>query len=198
MANRGYDVVVDVDTEVQDPQSINQQRERLPINLNPQGDLGHTDLQEDLEFHSSSMSLHKLHNTSPDPHYSSTPFTTSSLSHTAKIPPLANRLPASRLRRQSLQQNPAGHKQPVRADLFLPELQTLPLVPPLLRPVLRRRHVRGPTPLPRRPLPALQLPRHPRRQPGSLRALLDCHHCRLHPLSLGNHISVSGREEERG
>jgi len=34
MANRGYDVVVDVDTE---------------------GDLGHTDLQEDLEFHSSNF-----------------------------------------------------------------------------------------------------------------------------------------------
>ncbi|MCJ1458127.1 hypothetical protein MMC28_008498 [Mycoblastus sanguinarius] len=36
MANRGYDVVVDVDAE---------------------GDLGHTDLQEDLEFHSSSTAL---------------------------------------------------------------------------------------------------------------------------------------------
>ncbi|MCJ1223732.1 hypothetical protein MMC12_000375 [Toensbergia leucococca] len=35
MANRGYDVVVDVDAE---------------------GDLGHTDLQEDLEFHSSNFS----------------------------------------------------------------------------------------------------------------------------------------------
>jgi len=34
MANRGYDVVVDVDAE---------------------GDLGHTDLQEDLEFHSSNF-----------------------------------------------------------------------------------------------------------------------------------------------
>lgn len=40
MANRGYDVVVDVDTE---------------------GDLGHTDLQDDdLEFHSSSMLLQTL------------------------------------------------------------------------------------------------------------------------------------------
>lgn len=36
MANRGYDVVVDVDTE---------------------GDLGHTDLQEDLEFHSSNFEV---------------------------------------------------------------------------------------------------------------------------------------------
>lgn len=36
MANRGYDVVVDVDTE---------------------GDLGHTDLQEDLEFHTSSARI---------------------------------------------------------------------------------------------------------------------------------------------
>ncbi|KLJ06675.1 hypothetical protein EMPG_17838 [Blastomyces silverae] len=42
MANRGYDVVVDVDAE---------------------GDLGHTDLQEDLEFHPSSTLLHpKINN----------------------------------------------------------------------------------------------------------------------------------------
>ena len=51
MANRGYDVVVDVDAEV----SVHQ----LPFLFNigaykHQGDLGHTDLQEDLEFHSSS------------------------------------------------------------------------------------------------------------------------------------------------
>ena len=112
--------------------------------------------------------------------------------------PLANRLSTSRLRRQPLQQNPPRHKQPLRAHHLLPELQTLPLVPTLLRAILRRRHLRGATPLPRRPLPAIQLPRHPRRQPGSLRALLDRHHRRLHPFSRRNHLPVSGREEERG
>ncbi|KAF2849722.1 Yip1 domain-containing family [Plenodomus tracheiphilus IPT5] len=43
MANRGYDVVVDVDQE---------------------GDLGHTDLQEDLEFHSSNFSTNPSTSTS--------------------------------------------------------------------------------------------------------------------------------------
>jgi protein YIPF1/2 len=52
MANRGYDVVVDVDTEVQNELSLSNMR---TVPNNPQGDLGHTDLQEDnLEFHSSS------------------------------------------------------------------------------------------------------------------------------------------------
>jgi hypothetical protein len=56
MANRGYDVVVDVDQEV---------RARPIWRINKiltlaQGDLGHTDLQEDLEFHSSSMPSHLL------------------------------------------------------------------------------------------------------------------------------------------
>lgn len=54
MANRGYDVVVDVDAEVC-------LRASLPLMDSRevdarQGDLGHTDLQEDLEFHSSSES----------------------------------------------------------------------------------------------------------------------------------------------
>lgn len=50
MANRGYDVVVDVDQEVcsHRPLNLDAQHSRF------QGDLGHTDLQEDLEFHSSS------------------------------------------------------------------------------------------------------------------------------------------------
>ncbi len=53
MANRGYDVVVDVDAEVC------KMSRQLESNANSwfQGDLGHTDLQEDnLEFHSSSRS----------------------------------------------------------------------------------------------------------------------------------------------
>lgn len=53
MANRGYDVVVDVDTEAS---LIN-----VAYNArtdSEQGDLGHTDLQDDdLEFHSSSTSI---------------------------------------------------------------------------------------------------------------------------------------------
>jgi hypothetical protein len=54
MANRGYDVVVDVDTEVASPHSIpTTPSGRLTAS---QGDLGHTDLQDDdLEFHSSSL-----------------------------------------------------------------------------------------------------------------------------------------------
>jgi hypothetical protein len=53
MANRGYDVVVDVDTEVSSL-SMTTHEERL-IRRKLQGDLGHTDLQDDdLEFHSSS------------------------------------------------------------------------------------------------------------------------------------------------
>jgi hypothetical protein len=53
MANRGYDVVVDVDQEVRtyNLPSHSQRNSRADIS---QGDLGHTDLQEDLEFHSSS------------------------------------------------------------------------------------------------------------------------------------------------
>lgn len=47
MANRGYDAVVDVDIEVslQSPLVL-----FLPITDRFQGDLGHTDLQDDLEF----------------------------------------------------------------------------------------------------------------------------------------------------
>ena len=52
--NQGYDVVVDVDdaevTKYQESEAIKE------ANCYKQGDLGHTDLQEDLEFHSSSKS----------------------------------------------------------------------------------------------------------------------------------------------
>jgi hypothetical protein len=51
MANRGYDVVVDVDQE---------------------GDLGHTDLQEDLEFHSSSTYAQQYTPASSSPSYMQT------------------------------------------------------------------------------------------------------------------------------
>jgi hypothetical protein len=52
MANRGYDVVVDVDDEVYSL-SVSVIPFTTPTNRF-QGDLGHTDLQEDLEFHNSS------------------------------------------------------------------------------------------------------------------------------------------------
>jgi len=52
MANRGYDVVVDVDAEVS---SLFTAVAHIDSNVS-KGDLGHTDLQEDLEFHSSSTS----------------------------------------------------------------------------------------------------------------------------------------------
>lgn len=52
-ANRGYDVVVDVDTEVSSALICHS---TTLTNSAIQGDLGHTDLQEDLEFHNSSTS----------------------------------------------------------------------------------------------------------------------------------------------
>ena len=56
MANRGYDVVVDVDTEVLLPHAS--PLPRTGVLTASQGDLGHTDLQDDdLEFHSSSQQL---------------------------------------------------------------------------------------------------------------------------------------------
>jgi len=55
MANRGYDAVIDVDTEVRILSSRPQTA--MLTKAFPKGDLGHTDLQDDdLEFHSSSMS----------------------------------------------------------------------------------------------------------------------------------------------
>ncbi|EON63690.1 hypothetical protein W97_02918 [Coniosporium apollinis CBS 100218] len=53
MSNRGYDVVVDVDAEVKLRQST--MRSTRIILTRIKGDLGHTDLQEDLEFHSSNF-----------------------------------------------------------------------------------------------------------------------------------------------
>jgi len=52
MSNRGYDVIVDVDAAVRAFEYRCQPWiQKLIIR---QGDLGHTDLQEDLEFHPSS------------------------------------------------------------------------------------------------------------------------------------------------
>ena len=67
MANQGYDVVVDVDAEVRVYTTSLRATAQLPTMSGTskvgdeklltflQGDLGHTDLQEDLEFHNSSM-----------------------------------------------------------------------------------------------------------------------------------------------
>jgi hypothetical protein len=56
MSGAGYDVVVDVDEEVspsiRHPSAVIAERTQL---TRQQGDLGHTDLQEDLEFHSSNF-----------------------------------------------------------------------------------------------------------------------------------------------
>lgn len=50
--NQGYDAVVDVDIDEVIPSSTS----AYPGLITSQGDLGHTDLQEDdLEFHSSSL-----------------------------------------------------------------------------------------------------------------------------------------------
>lgn len=57
MANRGYDVVVDVDAEVR-LSHFTDLEEQAPNKV--QGDLGHTDLHEDLEFHSSSTPARNL------------------------------------------------------------------------------------------------------------------------------------------
>ena len=59
MSGGGYDVVVDVDEEVNNPSSPALNSTRVPseaLLTISQGDLGHTDLQEDLEFHSSNFS----------------------------------------------------------------------------------------------------------------------------------------------
>ena len=61
MANRGYDVVVDVDTEV----GFATRPFVQSVLTTSQGDLGHTDLQEDLEFHSSSKFVSAQHSTQP-------------------------------------------------------------------------------------------------------------------------------------
>jgi hypothetical protein len=57
MSGSGYDAVVDVDDEVRQGVSLTP-RTSSPSQLttiSPQGDLGHTDLQEDLEFHTSTF-----------------------------------------------------------------------------------------------------------------------------------------------
>jgi hypothetical protein len=118
-----------------------------------QGDLGHTDLQEDLEFHSSST-----------PSY--LPIPTSSHTNYDRL-----RHPAHARRPQN----------PTRLVLLPPRphkllrliAQTLPLDPFLLRASLRRRHKRSPAPLHRRHIPARQLPRRPGRKSRSVRPRVD-------------------------
>lgn len=61
MAHRGgYDVVVDVDAEVY---AVLPARKRTTDETcRRQGDLGHTDLNDDLEFHDSSTIVHRTPN----------------------------------------------------------------------------------------------------------------------------------------
>lgn len=54
MPGGGYDVVVDVDEEVTSPSPPPGYYQTCSLTF-PKGDLGHTDLQEDLEFHSSNF-----------------------------------------------------------------------------------------------------------------------------------------------
>lgn len=141
-----------------------------------QGDLGHTDLQEDLEFHSSS----KL----PIPFYT----------HRAAHPT------SCRLRKpvQHSQQNPARHcLLPPTPSVQLPIPQTLPLDPLVLRTSLRCRHKRSPPPLHRRRLPPAKLPRRAGRQPRSLRPCVDRYNRSGHPLPHWYHKPVSSTSWER-
>jgi len=64
-SNRGYDVVVDVDAE---------------------GDLGHTDLQEDLEFHNSNFDTNPRASNKIQPDATSNPFLSSGSSNAPKRP----------------------------------------------------------------------------------------------------------------
>jgi hypothetical protein len=136
-----------------------------------QGDLGHTDLQEDLEFHSSSTSH------------------PASFSH--NYCPLTH--PPYRLRHAALPRSP---QNPARQPIFPPrsqhlsrlqQPQTLPLDPILLRASLRRRHQRSPAPLHICHLPARQFPRRPRRKSRSLWPCVDRDDCRCHPVPYGNY-----------
>lgn len=68
--------------------------------------------------------------------------------------------------------------------------QALPVVHVLLRAVLRRRHVRRPAEVLGGAVPARQLPRRARGQPGPLRPVLDSHHSGLHPVPGGHHKQV--------
>jgi hypothetical protein len=140
-----------------------------------QGDLGHTDLQEDLEFHSSSKLMHYLPSMLADRHL--------------------------RLREHaqfSRQQDPARRRRlPPHPRGRLVLAQTLPLDPLLLRASLRRRHGLGPQPLQSHPLPARKLPRCPRGQPRPLRPRMDRDDRRRHPVPHGDHQPVPRTPGER-
>lgn len=55
MSGAGYDVVVDVDDEVCQFPTLSTRAQAWHSSTSLQGDLGHTDLQEDLEFHPSNF-----------------------------------------------------------------------------------------------------------------------------------------------
>jgi hypothetical protein len=140
----------------------------------PQGDLGHTDLQEDLEFHSSSK--HFLSSLSP----------LLPLHHLTKPHP---RLRHATLLRPRRPQNPTrlvlcvlpARPRHLKQQPHKPK--ALLMVPKLLRASLRRRHSRSPAPLHIHHLPTRQLPRRARGEPRSLRPCMDRHngYCDLVP-----------------
>jgi hypothetical protein len=140
----------------------------------PKGDLGHTDLQEDLEFHSSSTP-----SSSPSDPSATTRLTyfLRSLQHNILLP-TRNRQDPTRL--------DLLPPRPNHILLLLQQPQTLPLDPLLLRASLRRRYCRSPAPLQIRNLPARKLPRRARRQPRSLRASMDRYNRRRHLIPHGN------------
>lgn len=70
--------------------------------------------------------------------------------------------------------------------------QAVPVDAVVLRAVLRRGHDVGPAAVLGGALPARQLPRRARGQPGPLRPLLDRHHCRPHPLPRRHHQRLPG------
>jgi hypothetical protein len=137
-----------------------------------QGDLGHTDLQEDLEFHSSSkLSIDLLllqHHPNPATNESRSRLRNPTLWPWRPQDPtrLVIRLLPPRPRRLLLQQPHIA--------------KALSLVAQLLRPSLRRRHRRSPPPLHLNHLPTRQLPRCARRESRSLRPCMDRYNRRCH------------------
>lgn len=138
----------------------------------PQGDLGHTDLQEDLEFHSSST-----------------------LSLLLALP--CTLILYLRLRHAA---HARCSKDPARLVLVPPRShhirlllrpQALPVDTLLLCASLRCRYQRSPAPLHKRHIPARQFPRRSRGESRSVWARVDCHNGRGHLISDGHHQPIS-------
>ena len=184
--NQGYDVVVDVDdaevTKYQESEAIKE------ANRYKQGDLGHTDLQEDLEFHSSSKS--SITTKIAYPIRASHPYILI-LNHTntTRSPSIRTKPPFQDPTRHNL-----NHDKPLLQPLGNHSLKALPLVPPLLRAILRRRHKRCHNPMLGSSLPATPLPRCPRWEPGFIRSILDSNNSGVHIIPRRLYKSVSASD----